>query len=77
MCPETGSSCSGQCHKSNESLCMDFNDEKHWHKVSTIKEVFEILEKTGDAPYMLVAGNTAHGKISAEVKSDYYEDSFL
>lgn len=68
ICPETGSSCSGQCHKSKETLCIDFGDEKHWHKVTTVKEVFDILEKTGDAPYMFVAGNTAHGKLEDGTK---------
>lgn len=61
MCPTTGSACAGNCHKSKESLGINFDDDKHWYKVSTINEVFDILEKSSDVPYMLVAGNTAHG----------------
>lgn len=41
---------------------MVFDDEKRWHKVSTIAEVFDILQNCGNEPYILVAGNTAHGK---------------
>lgn len=62
ICPESGSACSGQCHKSKGTVRINFDDERQWHKVCTIKEVFDILEKSGDTPYMLVAGNTAHGK---------------
>lgn len=60
-CPKTGSSCAGLCHKSKE-LKIAFDNEKHWHKVTTIEAIFNILEKCGDIPYMLVAGNTAHGQ---------------
>lgn len=67
ICPESGSSCLGHCHKSNETLCIDFADEKHWHKVTTVKEVFDIFGKSGEAPYMLVAGNTAHGNNGTKI----------
>lgn len=40
---------------------MVFENDKHWHKVTTVASVFDILEKCGDVPYMFVAGNTAHG----------------
>ena len=60
-CPKTGSSCAGLCHKGKETVNIAFDDERHWYKVTTIQEIFDILEKSGDAPYMLVAGNTAHG----------------
>lgn len=40
---------------------MVFEDEKRWYKVFTVGEVFDILKKCGNEPYMLVAGNTAHG----------------
>lgn len=61
-CPKTGSSCSGLCQKSMGALRIDFGEEKHWHKVTSIKGIFDVLEEAGDAPYMFVAGNTAHGK---------------
>ncbi|KAJ6635263.1 Xanthine dehydrogenase [Pseudolycoriella hygida] len=60
-CPKTGSPCSGLCHKAKGTLSMVFDDQKHWYKVSTIAEVFDILEKCGSNSYMFVAGNTAHG----------------
>lgn len=60
-CPKTGSPCAGICHKPKGTLSMVFDDEKRWHKVSTIEEIFNIFENFGNQPYMLVAGNTAHG----------------
>lgn len=60
-CPKTGSPCAGLCNKSKAALNITFADEREWYKVSTVDEIFNILEKSGDKPYMLVAGNTAHG----------------
>ena len=34
---------------------------KEWIKVYTVDEIFASLAKVGEKPYMLVAGNTAHG----------------
>ncbi|KAG4067578.1 hypothetical protein HA402_005350 [Bradysia odoriphaga] len=61
MCPETGSACAGRCHKTKGTLRLNFDDEKRWHKVTSIDEIFDIFAKSDDTPYMLVAGNTAHG----------------
>jgi hypothetical protein len=33
-----------------------------WFKVTRMNEIFEIFGKIGDAPYVLVGGNTARGK---------------
>lgn len=38
-----------------------FKDDKQWHKVTEVQAIFDILDKIGTKPYMLVAGNTAHG----------------
>ncbi|XP_055628824.1 xanthine dehydrogenase/oxidase-like [Toxorhynchites rutilus septentrionalis] len=66
VCPRTGNSCTGKCSAiaaSNEHrfLNLTFPRNKEWYKVGTIEEVFKIFQKIGNKPYMLVAGNTAHG----------------
>lgn len=33
-----------------------------WFKVTNTKEIFEIFDKVGNVPYVLVGGNTARGK---------------
>ncbi|XP_059045106.1 uncharacterized protein LOC131840908 [Achroia grisella] len=43
------------------SIKILLKDGKYWFKVSTIRNVFEILAFTGDDSYMLVSGNTAKG----------------
>lgn len=40
---------------------LNFNDANEWHKVFDLQSLFDILSKSGKKPYMLVAGNTAHG----------------
>jgi xanthine dehydrogenase/oxidase len=71
LCPKTGSPCAGKCRvaetATTEPLHMFFTEDKEWHKVSTVKDIFTIFENLGSKPYMLVAGNTAHGKISSDV----------
>lgn len=62
MCPKTGSKCGGLCHKAaSGTVKLLFKDDKQWYKVSEVQEIFDILDKIGNKPYMLVAGNTAHG----------------
>lgn len=63
VCPKTGSSCASSCHKmSKVPVHLNSNDdEKEWHKVFDLKTLFDVLSKSGTKPYMLVAGNTAHG----------------
>ncbi|XP_037034826.1 xanthine dehydrogenase-like [Bradysia coprophila] len=63
ICSKTGSPCAGLCHKtsSEKLLNISFNDERQWYKVASIDQVFSIFEKLTNEPYMLVAGNTAHG----------------
>lgn len=38
-------------------------DGREWFRVQTLAEVFDILKTIGNESYMLVAGNTAKGKI--------------
>lgn len=66
-CPKTGSPCAGTCKKASGALNITFANEKKWHKVTTIEEIFNIFQKCGDVPYMFVAGNTAHGKNRADM----------
>lgn len=65
MCPKTGATCMGKCSSANQvpkqAIHILFGEKGEWHKVYNIKEIFEIFAKIGNKPYMLVAGNTAHG----------------
>ncbi|XP_062544108.1 aldehyde oxidase 1-like [Armigeres subalbatus] len=66
ICPKTGSACAGKCSAAGKLLDkkgihMSFTEDKEWHKVYNISDVFAIFENIGSKPYMLVAGNTAHG----------------
>ncbi|XP_055707343.1 uncharacterized protein LOC129804238 isoform X2 [Phlebotomus papatasi] len=60
VCPKTGESCLGKCHKA-QALHLTLGDGKEWHKVYTIADILKVLDTVGSRPYMLVAGNTAHG----------------
>ena len=63
-CPKTGVICKVQCNAVNISkipLKIQFDEDREWHKVFNLSELFEVLGKIGNSPYMLVAGNTAHG----------------
>jgi xanthine dehydrogenase/oxidase len=65
-CPKTGSACAGKCSAAGEgnakkALKLVFEDEKEWHKVFNLEELFKVMSTIGYRPYILVAGNTAHG----------------
>lgn len=74
-CKRTGTICGqaiagGMCRSQNAPHCNDkeammmdltFVDDRKWYKVYNIKSLLDILSKSGNSPYMLVAGDTAHG----------------
>uniref|UniRef100_A0A6E8VPM8 FAD-binding PCMH-type domain-containing protein n=1 Tax=Anopheles coluzzii TaxID=1518534 RepID=A0A6E8VPM8_ANOCL len=66
-CPKTGSACAGKCPSARDRaeakrpVRLVFEDAKEWHRVSQVADIFAIFEQIGTKPYMLVAGNTAHG----------------
>ncbi|CAO1303177.1 unnamed protein product [Diamesa tonsa] len=65
-CPKTGLACAGTCSATKElsakqPVKLSFENEQEWHKVYNIKELYNLFGKIADKPYMLVAGNTAHG----------------
>lgn len=70
VCPKTGNACAGKCSSSEPKVTnkrpvrMVFGDGTEWHKVYNINDIFTIFEQIGEKPYMLVAGNTAHGLFS-------------
>lgn len=60
-CPKTGTACAGKCSANNvpkRAMSLSFGDAGDWHKVYNVAEIFELFNKIGDKPYMLVAGNT-------------------
>ncbi|XP_058459564.1 uncharacterized protein LOC131435563 [Malaya genurostris] len=66
ICPKTGVACAGKCsavgrNAPQKAVRLSFNEGQEWHKVYKVSEVFAIFEQIGTKPYMLVAGNTAHG----------------
>uniref|UniRef100_A0A182MD19 FAD-binding PCMH-type domain-containing protein n=1 Tax=Anopheles culicifacies TaxID=139723 RepID=A0A182MD19_9DIPT len=66
-CPKTGSPCAGKCPSAKDRVDQKrpvklvFEDDKEWHRVTQLGDIFAIFEQIGSKPYMLVAGNTAHG----------------
>lgn len=65
-CPKNRDSCEESCNRvSNVPIHVNWNDDrKEWHKIFDLKALFDILSKSGNEPYMLVAGDTAHGDIT-------------
>ncbi|XP_035910093.1 xanthine dehydrogenase-like [Anopheles stephensi] len=66
ICPKTGSACGGKCSAAgkinpNKGLHLSFDEQKEWHKVYNVSDIFAIFESIGDKPYTLIGGNTAHG----------------
>lgn len=64
ICPKTGSACAGKCSKKTDSkkgVHLKYEDEKEWHKVYDVSDIFAIFSKIENKSYMLIAGNTAHG----------------
>lgn len=43
-------------------------DGKFWYRARKIADIFQILAAKGIDSYMLVAGNTAKGKLSIYIK---------
>lgn len=67
ICSNTGKPCQEKCDVvPKKGLHLTFEDKREWHKVYNIHDVFVIFEKIGNRPYMLVAGNTAHGMYSMQ-----------
>lgn len=64
-CPKTGTACGGMCTAMGkiamQPVNLSFDEDREWHKVFSVKEIFNLFGKIGNKPYMLVAGNTAHG----------------
>lgn len=53
--------CAETCPKVTSKPFVLKSDGKQWFKVTELEDIFDIFSTIGDAPYMLVAGNTAHG----------------
>lgn len=65
MCPKSGSPCTGKCSSNtvnnNEPISFIFEDEREWHKVYNLDQLFKVMATIKYRPYHLVDGNTAHG----------------
>ncbi|XP_023178817.2 probable aldehyde oxidase gad-3 [Drosophila hydei] len=63
QCPKTGELCAGSCKKNQPRGVQQYADGSRWAWPQTLPELFEALGAAvkEQLPYMLVAGNTAHG----------------
>lgn len=80
VCPKSGKDCNSSCKKEVQEWCMinfkrpvspllpkkvKLSDGKLWYTANHIDMIFETLDEVGYESYMLVAGNTAKGKINS------------
>lgn len=76
ICKKTGKNCNKTCVEENEwcvikkedvkeheIIEIQLQDHKKWFRVLTVNDIFKVLNTEGYDSYMLVAGNTAKGKI--------------
>ena len=77
ICCKSGNSCKSACDDDDDDWCVVRGDDlekdevkrivlkdgKIWFKPKTLQDVFNILRQNGVRSYMLVAGNTAKGKL--------------
>jgi xanthine dehydrogenase/oxidase len=77
VCPKTGNTCAGTCHAAKKDIHVTFEDGKEWYKVYNVNDIFSIFDKIGDKPYMVVAGNSAHGKVDKSVNSEITLKQFI
>ncbi|XP_049801265.1 uncharacterized protein LOC126236198 isoform X3 [Schistocerca nitens] len=70
LCVRSGGTCTQNCGQNGECSIETLAiispvhvkfEKTDWFKVDTIADILKIFENLGDRPYMLVAGNTAHG----------------
>lgn len=59
--PREQRKCAKRCPKVTAKSCNLNNNGKQWFKVTELTALFEIFATIGTVPYILVAGNTAHG----------------
>ncbi len=71
LCSKTGIVCAGSCRKASKlPIHIQFKDtEDEWHKVFDLPSLFDILSRSGNKPYILIGGNTGHGKIGSLIKN--------
>lgn len=56
--------CKKLCSHTKEPLRIMFKDGREWSKVYGLDELLKIVQNSKPGSYMLVSGNTAHGKPS-------------
>ncbi|KAG5676997.1 hypothetical protein PVAND_006788 [Polypedilum vanderplanki] len=65
MCPKSGNPCSGKCSSllniEKNPMSFTFDDEREFHKVYNLEQLFKIMGTIKYRPYILIGGNTAHG----------------
>ncbi|KAH8359005.1 hypothetical protein KR093_003803, partial [Drosophila rubida] len=76
QCPKTGELCAGSCKKASPRNVQLYADGSRWYWPQTLPDLFQALQETAKAqlPYMLVAGNTAHGIYRRDVEIKAFID---
>jgi xanthine dehydrogenase/oxidase len=73
-CPKSGVLCSVKCSLSlnidKDPISFIFADEREFHKVFDLEQLFKVMATIKYRPYILIGGNTAHGvyRRSADLK---------
>lgn len=62
QCSKSGSACNGMCNRSDPCVPIVLKDgDREWLKLYTLNDVFTTFKRLVHRPYILLAGNTAHG----------------
>ncbi|XP_060646392.1 LOW QUALITY PROTEIN: uncharacterized protein LOC132784651 [Drosophila nasuta] len=76
QCPKTGQLCAGSCKKQSQRNVQLYSDGSRWSWPQTLPDLFQALQDAAKEklPYIIVAGNTAHGIYRRDVEIKAFID---
>ncbi|XP_063217996.1 xanthine dehydrogenase/oxidase-like [Bacillus rossius redtenbacheri] len=77
VCPKSGQPCARECggeDREKPAAVYVTLPGSYWCRVTTLADIFEVMNKMGDVTYMLVSGNTAHGVYRRRTEPQVFVD---